>query len=140
MAYLEGIPVPAPVIDTKAFWEYAKQQELRIQRCNRCWTFRFPPSPLCYKCHSLDFEWVRSRGEGRVYSYIIVHHPPHSALREQVPFNVAVVELDDCGQIRVTSNIVDCPEEEVRVGMPVELVWEEVTPEINLYRFRTRKV
>lgn len=140
MAYFpDGMPVPGATMDTQEFWDHCKQHELRVQRCTRCWTYRFPPAPVCYKCHSFEYEWVQSRGEARVYSYVIVHHPPHPAVREVVPYNVAIIELDDCGQTRFTSNVVDCPNEEVRVGLPVELVWEDVSPEVALYRFRPRK-
>jgi len=124
---------------TQDFWNFCKNQELRFQQCKRCWTYRFPPTPLCYNCQSFEYQWVKSSGRGHVYSYIIVHHPPHPVLREKVPFNVAVVQLEDCGGVKVYSNIVDCPNEEVKVGLPVELVWEEASPEVTLYRFRPRK-
>jgi len=133
------MPIPGGVMDTKPFWDYAKQHELRIQRCTRCGTFRFYPVPVCFNCQSFDFEWVKSSGRGEIYSYIVVHHPPSGVLRDVVPYNVITVTLEDCGGIRVVSNLLDTPNEKITYGMPVELVWEDITPEVSLYRFRPRQ-
>ena len=134
----DGMPVPGPTPDTAPFWEYCRQHELRIQRCSRCDTFRFHPAPVCYNCQSFDFEWVKSRGDARVYSYIIVRQGAHPAVKGMVPYNAAVIALDDCGGVRLTSNVIDCPPEEMAVGMPVSLVWEDRPDGFTLYRFRRR--
>ena len=126
-------------MDTKPFWDYCKQHELRFQRCSRCGSFRFHPVPLCWKCQSFDYDWVHSRGEGRVYAKIVVHHPAHAATREVVPYNVVVVEMDDCGGTRLISNVIGSANDDIKIGMPVEVVWEDTTPDVTLYRFRARK-
>ncbi|MBI2864600.1 MAG: OB-fold domain-containing protein [Chloroflexi bacterium] len=137
MPYLPAeIPLPQPTVDDAPFWEACKRQELVIQRCKNCGTFRHMPMPVCYNCQSFDFEWAKVSGEGTVYSYANVTYPTHPALKDRVPFNIVVVELPDAGNVRMTSNVVDTPFEELYIGMPVEVVFEEVTEQITLPRFK----
>lgn len=135
----EGMPLPAGDRDTQPFWDYCRQHELRIQRCARCGAYRFHPQPVCYNCQSFEHEWVRSKGLGEVYTFAVVYHPNHPAEANAVPFNLTVVQLEDCGQVKLTTNLVDVPNEEIHIGMPVELTWEDTTPDTTLYRFRPRR-
>ena len=64
-------------------------------------------------------------GRGIVFSYTIVHHPGSAALREHVPYNVVVVELPDAGGARLVSNLVGIAPEDIYIGMPVTVIWEE---------------
>jgi uncharacterized OB-fold protein len=136
--FSDGMPVPAPEPLTAFFWEGCAARELRIQKCADCGAHRHVPAPICASCRSFDHTWEVSRGRGRIFSYIVVHHSVHPATRDSVPYNVAVVELDDCGGVRVTSNVTGCANEDLRVGMPVRIVWEQVDPELSLYRFTPR--
>jgi uncharacterized OB-fold protein len=129
------MPVPEPDAVTAGFWEGCAARELRIQRCASCGTHRHVPTPICSTCRSFDFTWDVSQGDGRVFSYIIVHHSVHAATDSVVPYNVAVIQLDDCGRVLVTSNVVGCSSEDLEVGMPVRVTWEEVSPSLSLYRF-----
>jgi len=133
--FADGMPVPAPDGTTATFWEGCEARELRIQRCASCGLHRHPPAPVCSRCRSFDDAWDRSDGTGRVFSYIVVHHSVFPATDATVPYNVSVVELDDCGGVLVTSNVVDCPNEDLYVGMPVRLMWEQVDASMPLYRF-----
>ena len=71
-----------------------------------------------------------------MFSYTIVHHPAHPALKTAVPFNVAVVHLDAADDVRLVSNVVDAAPAEMAVGMRVTLVWDEVEGGMFLPRFR----
>jgi uncharacterized OB-fold protein len=137
MAYL---PVElarlAPDADTAPFWEACRRRELVLQRCVACGRFQHPPLAGCRECGGTRLEWARVGGRGTVFSYTIAHHPFLPALQEHVPYNVVVVELDDAAGVRLVSNLVDTPPGEIRVGMRVELVWEEVGAEVVLPRFR----
>ena len=130
------IPLPAPTQDDREFWEGCSRHELLIQRCIDCGTFRFPPRPMCHNCASMNTEWARVSGKGRIYSWINVVHPVHPAMVDRVPFPVLLVELDDAPGVRLVSNTVDCESEEIEIGMPVRVVFEDVTAEISLYKFR----
>jgi uncharacterized protein len=131
----DGMPVPVPEPATAAFWEGCAARELRIQQCASCGQHRHPPVPICSRCRSFDHTWDVSRGAGRVFSYIVVHHSVYPATNAFVPYNVAVIQLDDCDGALVTSNVVDCPNDELSVGMPVRVVWEQVDDSLSLYRF-----
>ena len=130
--------MPVPVVEplTEPFWAAARERRLVFQRCRRCGTFRHLPHVMCGRCQSPDHEWVESEGRGAVYTYTIATHSVHAATAGAVPYNVVVVQLDDCGGVLVPSNLVDCAPEDVEIGMPVEVVWERLTDEITFPRFR----
>ena len=129
------MPVPLPEPATAGFWEGCAAHELRIQKCADCATHRHVPAPICRMCQSFAYGWDVSKGTGRIFSFIVVHHSVHTATDAIVPYNVSVIELDDCGGVLVTSNVVDCSNDDLYVGMPVRLVWEQVDPSLSLYRF-----
>ena len=106
-----------------------------IQRCTDCGAFRHLPHAMCGSCQSTAHEWVESAGRGTVYTYTIATHPVHPATKAVVPYNVVVVQLDDCGGVLVPSNVVDCAPDDVHVGMRVRVVFERVDDEIALPRF-----
>jgi hypothetical protein len=83
---------------------------------------------------SLESQWVEAKGVGTVYSFTIVHHAYSPAYEGEIPYVVAIVELEE--GIRLITNIVGCEPEQVQIGMPVELAFEDVTPEFTLHKFR----
>lgn len=127
-------PLPVPDQETKVFWEGARRHELLIQRCESCGTYRFPPRIICPKCGSIEAKWTKSKGKGRVYSHTIVYRHLNPLLQEDVPFNAAIVELDE--GVQIVTNIAECRNEDVRIGMPVEVVFHDVSEEITLPRFK----
>ena len=132
--------MPLPSTDdpfTQGFWEHTKKHELVVQKCNNCGTFRHSPTPVCYNCLSWDFEWHKVSGKGVVFSYIINHYPAMSILKERVPYNVLLVEIPDAGNIRMVGNLIDgTPNEDIHVGMEVEVTWEEVTDDVTLPQWK----
>lgn len=132
--------MPRPQVEplTEPFWAAAREGRLVIQRCTACGTFRHLPHVLCAVCQSRDVEWVESAGRGTVFTYTIVTHPVHPAVVDAVPYDVVIVELDDCGGVLVPGNVVDCPPDEIRAGMAVEVVFDPVTDAISIPRFRRR--
>lgn len=130
-------PLPIPNEDTKEFWEGCKRHELLIQRCPECHIYRFYPSSLCPKCMSAQAEWARVSGRGHIYSYAIGRHVRSPAWADAVPYILGIIELEE--GVRMMSNVVECKPEEAWIGMPVEVVFEDVTPEITLPKFRPRK-
>ena len=129
-------PLPLPVLDedTQPFWDYCRAGELRAQRCTACGRLRHPPRPTCPQCGSTDVEWQLLSGRGKVYTYAISHQAVHPALEGLVPFTTLIVELDE--GLRVTSNLVE-GSGPVQIGTAVEVVFERVTEEVTLPRFRT---
>jgi hypothetical protein len=125
-----------PHHDSHEFWERCAKHELSFQRCTECGTFRNPPSPICYRCRSMSYEYTPVAGRGTVYSFTVVTHALHPMLAPYVPYNVALIEFDDAPGVRLISNVTDAAPEELSVGMPVELHWEETGAGATLPRFR----
>jgi uncharacterized OB-fold protein len=121
---------------TEPFWLAAREHRLVAPRCQSCGTFRMPPSPFCRTCRQQAVDWVELSGEGTVYSFITTHQALIPQLRDFVPYVVAVIELDDAPGIRLMSNLVDTETDDVRVGMPVQVVWDDVHANATIPRFR----
>jgi uncharacterized protein len=127
---------PLPRIDeeSKGFWEACQRHELYLQRCGECGALRYYPRALCPACLSDRIEWVRASGRGTVYTFTVTHQNQAPGFRDALPYAMAYVELAE--GVRMLTNIVECAPDDVRIGMPVELTFEDVTPEITLPRFR----
>jgi len=129
-------PVPAPDKETQFFWDAAKRGELAILRCEDCRTFIHPPKHRCRGCLSVNLAPHVVSGLGRLYTLTRTHYVYHPAFREQAPYVVALVELEEDPSVRLVSNILECAPEDVAIGMAVEVVFEQVTDEIALPQFR----
>ncbi len=127
-------PLPRPSEDTAPYWEAAQRGELRMQRCAGCGHIRFPPAILCARCLSPESEWVRLCGRGTVFSWIVIHQSQHPAFNADTPYNVAIVELEEGP--RLHTKVIDCPNEEIFIGMPVEVVFDKVADDTTLPKFR----
>ncbi|MER6210233.1 bifunctional MaoC family dehydratase N-terminal/OB-fold nucleic acid binding domain-containing protein [Streptomyces sp. NPDC001642] len=110
---------PRPVVnrDNAGFWEGVERHQLLIQRCTDCGTLRHPWLPGCNACGGLDWDTVEASGEGTVYSYVVMHHPPFPAF--DPPYAVGLIELAE--GVRIVSNVVGVPYDKVRIGLPVRL-------------------
>lgn len=125
MAYLPNeISGPLPNDADKMFWHYCQQRELRFQQCGSCRRFRHPPTPVCPHCQSFSNEWVVAPETGVVFSFTIVHHPAHPAMKAVVPYNIVVVDFPAYDHVRLVSNVIDVPTQEIRIGMEVAVTWE----------------
>jgi len=134
---------PRPVVnrDNAGFWEGVERHRLLIQRCTGCRALRFPWLPGCNACGCLEWDTVEASGEGTVYSYVVMHHPPFPAFTESDhaadaagPYAVGLIELAE--GVRIVSNVVGVPYDEVRIGMPVRLEFRRYEEELELPVFR----
>jgi len=130
---------PLPHINnfSKPFWEGAKRHELLVQRCQDCNRFVFYPKIICPFCLSEDLEWVRASGRGKVYSYSVIYSYQPKAFSDDVPYVIAIIELQE--GVRMMSNIVKCPPEEVKCDMEVEVIYDAVTENFTLPKFKPLK-
>ena len=87
---------------------------------------------MCPHCRALETEWVPSKGKGTVYSWVVYRESPHPGFK--APYAVVLVELEE--GVRLVSNLVDVAPEEVSIGMPVEVVFDQVSEEVVLPKFR----
>ena len=130
------VPRPIPEVDPQLapFFAAAKDGKLVVQRCAGCGALRFPPRELCSSCLATDSEWVQVSGRGEIFSFNVMHQIYHPAFATEVPYAVVVVKLAEGP--KMISNLVDCPVGDIRIGMPVEVVFEAVSPEVTLPKFR----
>ena len=114
---------PVIVEETRGYWEGTLAEELRVQTCSACGNRQMPWGPCCTRCLSQDLGYVASAGRGTVFSFTVVRQAIHPDFSQQVPYVIADIELDE-GPV-MTSNVTDCPLEDVRIGMPVELWFDK---------------
>lgn len=135
--YRREIPIPSPV--SQPYWDACRRHELRGQRCRTCnWLWMYP-SRMCHNpdCNTLDdYDWEQLAGTGTVWTFTVNHRAPNAEWEDDLPYVFGVIELDE--GVMITSNVIGCDPSEVHIGMPVEVVFEDVSDEISLPKFRPR--
>lgn len=125
---------PLPAIDqwSKPFWAAAKEHRLLVQRdpSGRTW---FPPGPISPVTRTPDWSWVELPGTGRVASWVVFHQRYFAGFADELPYNVVQVDLD--GGPSIISNLVDVGDRDIRIGMRVKVVFDDVTDDISLPKF-----
>ncbi|MCA9845543.1 MAG: Zn-ribbon domain-containing OB-fold protein [Dehalococcoidia bacterium] len=127
------LPLPVPTPTTQKFWDGTKQHKILLPKTADGQVF-FYPRVLAPGTLDEPVEWVEASGKGTVYSFTVDRRGTASAFRAKVPYVIVIVELEEGP--RMTSNMVDCAIEDVKIGMPVEAVFEDVSEEITLVKFR----
>jgi len=120
-------PLPPVTKLNKPFWEGTKQGELRLQHCSECGHIWFPPSTHCPNCLSRNYEWKAVSGRGKVWSWIIMHQRYFKEFEDELPYDVALIELEE--GVRMMSRLKGVSKEDIRCDMPVKVVFEEATEE-----------
>jgi len=115
--------LPQITSDSSAFWQGGESGRLMIHRCTSCNRFFHPPAPICPACGSLDVAPQAVSGRGRVSTYTVNHQAWKPELTE--PYVVAIIELEDQPGLRLLSNVVGLPPEQVRIDMPVQVFFEQ---------------
>ena len=132
-----GKPLPRVTSLTRPFWEAAAQKRLVIQRCTKCEEYVWCPRPACTECGCDQLTWTPVSGRGSVFSFTVIRQViarGANAFEKEIPYVVAWIDLDEGP--RLCSNVVDCPLDQIVIGMPVEVLFEEASPEISLPKFR----
>lgn len=127
-------PLPEPTPWSKPFWEGTKRHELLIQKCKDCSQLIMYPKKYCPSCLSDRMEWVKSSGRGKIYSFSVVKSNPPSAFIKDLPFTVAIIRLEE--GVQMLSNIVASVPDILKCDSNVEVVFDDVTDEITLPKFR----
>jgi uncharacterized OB-fold protein len=131
-----GKPIPSVTPMLAPFFAAARRGELVLQKCGSCGRFRFPQRELCSHCLSPAAAWTRVSGRGQVFSFNVMHQVYHPAFAADVPYAVVVVQLEEGA--RMVSNLVGVKPHEIKCGMPVEVVFEKLSEEVTLPKFRLR--
>src|SRR5579859_924168 len=134
---------PIPVVDeaSRPFFDGALQGLLMWRRCCSCGTFMWPVAgirtplrPRCVECFSGDLEWAPSSGKGTLYSFAIMHQVYDPAFAAEIPYNISLIELEE--GVRMTCTVVDCANDELRIGMPLEVIFEKLSDDIAIPKFK----
>jgi uncharacterized protein len=115
-------PLPSPNSVTAPFWTGCEAGRFEFQQCRACGHRQFPPRVACVACHGQDIEWLTAKGAGTVYSFTIVHRAPLESFKADVPYVLAVVELEE--GVRAMMNVRTDAPDSVRIGMPVDIFYE----------------
>jgi uncharacterized OB-fold protein len=118
--------LPSPTPESRAFWTGGREGQLLIYRCRGCGHFFHPPGPICWRCRSTDVGPEAACGRAAVAAVTVNRQPWLPGLPP--PYTVAIVELADAPDVRLVTNVVGIAPEEVRVGLEVEVFFEEWTP------------
>jgi uncharacterized OB-fold protein len=116
------------------FYDFCKKHELRFQRCTDCGAWRHVPRDLCAKCGSFNWEWAKSSGKGKLFSWTTAVQPMLPQFADLVPYSPVVIEMDE--GVRLVSWLTNVPPEELRLDLPVEVVFDDVTAEVTLPKFK----
>jgi hypothetical protein len=127
-------PVPQPDELSGPFFAGAGRGELLIMRCPACGAYLAPASRLCTECLSEGLEWVAASGRGTLYTYAVMHQRYHPGFFEELPYNLAVVELEEGP--RLNSNVVGVANEDLRVGMALVVTFAAAGEGVSLPKFR----
>ena len=127
-------PFPKPNSDTRPFWNGCRQHQLRFQKCKDCSHVRWPPSVICPMCYSDHTGWIVASGKGKIFSFVIYHQAFHSAFESDLPYVVAIVELEEGP--RLLTNIIGCSHDALRCDIPVKVTWEDITEDFSLPKFQ----
>ncbi|HEY5899775.1 MAG TPA: OB-fold domain-containing protein [Burkholderiales bacterium] len=129
---------PLPLIDAQSrpYWEAARRHELRLPKCDACGALRIQFERWCPQCGSDKSSWARLSGRATVWSHCTFHRKYFAEFEADLPYGVALVQLEEGPKL--ITNIVGIRHDEVRIGLPVEVVFDDVTPEVTLIKFRPR--
>ena len=127
---------PVPTLDelNRPFWEACRKNELLLQKCSACGHVRYPIAAYCPECLDENAQWTPMSGRGIVFSSIVFHQVYHPGFKNDVPYNVSLIQLDEGP--RLFSNVVGVPPGSVKVGDRVEVQFDAVTESLTIPRFR----
>ncbi len=115
--------LPRVTPQNEHFWRGGAEGRLQFLRCSACGEYVHPPAPVCGRCHSKDLSVEAVSGRATVLTYTLNHQPWVPA--PDHPYAIAIVEIEEQKGLRLMTNIVNCPAEEVRIGMRVRVVFEQ---------------
>ena len=127
-------PLPIADADSAEFWKGLARGELLLQHCLDCSAVHYYQQGICRLCGSERLEHRAASGRGRVHSYSVVYRAPGPAFKDDTPYAVLLVDLEEGP--RMVSSLVGGDPEKVTIDMPVVLVCEKITEEVTLPRFR----
>lgn len=129
-------PLPKAQPETDYYWDKAKEHELWLRHCNDCESSYFYPRDICPHCFSRNSSWIQSSGKGTVHTFAIVHTAPDPSFKNDVPYIVAIIDLDEGARMPTNLVGVEPDPDKISIGMKVQVTFDDVTAEISLPKFK----
>jgi uncharacterized OB-fold protein len=126
-------PIPAADERSKPFFDATRRGELLLQRCGACGRWTWPVKARCIDCLADELRWEPASGFGTLYSFTLVHQRVHPGFADEMPYNLALVDLDE--GVRVHTSVVGVTNEELRIGMRLAVVFVPASEEIAVPMF-----
>lgn len=127
-------PIPIPDAISAPFFDGAREGKLMLQHCTACGMWSFPVRERCPHCFAAKLEWRAASGRGTLYTFAIMHQVMNPGFASHVPYNVSQIDLDE--GVRMVANVVGTPNEQLRIGMKLEAVFEDAGENVSIPRFR----
>ncbi len=118
------------------FFAGCRDGELRIPRCHACGAWNWYPPLFCKRCGAPGSRWTRVSGRARLFTWTIVHRAFLDDFKERVPYTTALVELEEDPSLRLAAQLIDVDRSALRLGLPLEVVFEKIDDRLTLPRFR----
>jgi hypothetical protein len=136
MANEYKLPLPTRQPESDFYWEKAKAHELWLRRCKDCDNVYFYPRDICPSCYTNNVEWFQASGKATLHAYSIAERGPTPAFRDAVPYVAALVDLDEGPRMPTNLVGVEMDEEHIKVGMALEVTFDDITDEVTLPKFK----
>jgi uncharacterized OB-fold protein len=114
--------LPHVTDSNRHFWTSGADGQLRFLSCEDCGYLIHPPAPICPRDLSKKLSPRAVSGDATVATFTINHQPWMPG--PDLPYVVAIVEIDEQPSVRLTTNIVNCSPDDVYIGMRVHVVFE----------------
>jgi hypothetical protein len=115
------------------YWDSLRAHDIRVQKCDSCGAFRYVPKEICSHCHSSEATWSPISGKGHVYTFTVVRRAPTAAYQADAPYAIIHVTMQE--GFRMIGSVRDIEPEAVQIGMPVQVTYDDVTPEWTILQF-----
>jgi len=122
--------IPSPDLETQPFWDGCRERRFLVRHCNACNEDHFYPRPFCPKCWSERVEWYEASGDATLYTWSVIYNNDQPPFRDRVPYVAAIVDLAEGP--RMMTNVVDCPFDELAVGMPLKVTFTPISDEFTI--------
>lgn len=128
---------PLPLSDplSQPFWDAARRHELHMQGCDDCGRLAYPPQIACRHCGSTQSHFVPLSGRATLHSWTVLHDAPSPGFRDRLPVILAVVELEEQAHLLMSANLLDIAPDALRIGLPLQARFEDVTHDCTLVQF-----
>lgn len=130
-------PLPLPTKWSQPFWDAAKEHRLVLRKCSACGNIDHPPYLYCTACQADEHEWIEASGKGTLFAYAINYFGVPFPFWSDLPYVLGMIDVEE--GVRMISNIVECDFDELENGMELEVVFDDVSDEITLPKWRPVK-